>query len=87
MDDKGNGDIEIQFTGLRPGEKLYEELLIDQENVEKTGHERILKSFEKYSEYSEIYKVFNSLGESVDHSNFNQLTEILKKYVDGYRAC
>ena len=87
MDDKGNGDIEIQFTGLRPGEKLYEELLIDQENVEKTGHERILKSFEKYSEYPEIYKVFNSLSESVDHSNFNQLTDILKKYVDGYRAC
>ena len=72
---------------MRPGEKLYEELLIDQENVEKTGHERILKSFEKYYEYPEIYKVFNSLGESVDHSNFNQLTEILKKYVDGYRAC
>ena len=87
VDDQGLGDIQIQFTGLRPGEKLYEELLIDQENIEKTGHERILKSFEKYSEYSEIYKVFNSLSESVDHSNFNQLTEILKKYVDGYRAC
>lgn len=87
IDDKGLGDIEIQFTGLRPGEKLYEELLIDQENIEKTGHERILKSFEKYYEYSEIYKVFNSLSENVDHSNFNHLTDILKKYVDGYRAC
>ena len=37
------GDIEIRFTGLRPGEKLYEELLIG-DNVAKTAHERIMKA-------------------------------------------
>ena len=36
------GDIEIEFTGLRPGEKLYEELLIG-DKVTKTEHEKILK--------------------------------------------
>ena len=48
MDEKGLGDIAIQFTGLRPGEKLYEELLIESENVTKTNHERILKSYEHF---------------------------------------
>lgn len=42
------GDIEIQYSGLRPGEKLYEELLIDQENTEYTEHSRILRSFENF---------------------------------------
>lgn len=36
-----NKDIQIEFTGLRPGEKLYEELLISEENLKKTSHDRI----------------------------------------------
>jgi len=62
VDEHGIGDIEIRFTGLRPGEKLYEELLIDAENVEKTKHERILKSFEKYFGFQEIYNVFSNMA-------------------------
>lgn len=42
----GKGDIEIQFTGLRPGEKLYEELLIDNMNAEKTAHPKIMRAHE-----------------------------------------
>ena len=34
-------DIDIEITGLRPGEKLYEELLMNEENLEETGHEKI----------------------------------------------
>ena len=41
-----DGDIEIKFTGLRPGEKLYEELLIG-DNVDTTEHKRILKAKEE----------------------------------------
>jgi len=45
--DNPNGDIEIKFTGLRPGEKLYEELLIG-DNVEGTDHERIMTANEQF---------------------------------------
>ncbi|MGV2950393.1 polysaccharide biosynthesis protein [Acinetobacter sp. AGC35] len=85
-DEHGVGDIEIEFTGLRPGEKLYEELLINADNIEKTEHERILKSFEKYFEFSEISTVFENLQQCDVRANENDLVMILKKYVDGYRV-
>ncbi|WP_180110844.1 MULTISPECIES: nucleoside-diphosphate sugar epimerase/dehydratase [unclassified Acinetobacter] len=84
IDENGLGDIEIQFTGLRPGEKLYEELLIDADNVEKTKHERILKSFEKYREYDEITFIFCDLKKLCYSNNLLLLNDILTKYVDGY---
>ncbi|NOK07231.1 polysaccharide biosynthesis protein, partial [Myxococcus xanthus] len=63
-DDKNpNGDIEIRYTGLRPGEKLYEELLIDEENTEITSHTRILRSVEKHYPLEEILAVFNRIHE------------------------
>lgn len=84
IDENGIGDIEIQFTGLRPGEKLYEELLIDADNVEKTEHERILKSFEKSYEYLEVSQIFTQLKHYRHDDDLNELFRILKKYVDGY---
>ena len=84
IDENGIGDIEIQFTGLRPGEKLYEELLIDAENVEKTEHERILKSYEKFYEYLEVSQIFTQLKHYRHDDDLNELFRILKKYVDGY---
>ena len=84
IDENGMGDIEIQFTGLRPGEKLYEELLIDTENVEKTEHERILKSYEKYYGYLEVSEIFIQLKNYKHRDDLNELFTILKKYVDGY---
>lgn len=44
--DTGDGDIPIVFTGLRPGEKLYEELLIDHANARKTVHPKIMSAYE-----------------------------------------
>lgn len=85
IDENGLGDIEIQFTGLRPGEKLYEELLIDQENVEKTDHERILKSFEKYYSWQEILSVFDHLNMlSRENAETKLLYTLLNKYVAGF---
>ena len=84
IDENDIGDIEVQFTGLRPGEKLYEELLIDAENVEKTDHERILKSFEKSYEYLEVSQIFTQLKHYRHDDDLNELFTILKKYVDGY---
>lgn len=84
IDENGIGDIEVQFTGLRPGEKLYEELLIDADNVEKTEHERILKSYEKYYGYLEVSEIFIQLKNYKYRDDLNELFKILKKYVDGY---
>ena len=80
------GDIAIEYSGLRPGEKLYEELLIDQENTEITEHSRILRSYEKSYPLEELILVFD---------RFNELTAIqadvdwaltqLEYYVDGYQ--
>ena len=84
IDENGIGDIEIQFTGLRPGEKLYEELLIDAENVVRTEHERILKSYEKYYGYLDVSEIFTQLKHYRHDDDLNELFTILKKYVDGY---
>ncbi|MEG0619068.1 MAG: polysaccharide biosynthesis protein, partial [Bacilli bacterium] len=70
---------------LRPGEKLYEELLIDHENVEKTDHERILKSFEQFHSYLEIEKIFKGWDAEYKRiSKISNLFNCLKKYVEGY---
>lgn len=84
IDENDIGDIEVQFTGLRPGEKLYEELLIDADNVEKTEHERILKSYEKFYEYLEVSEIFTQLKHYRHRDDLKELFTILKKYVDGY---
>ncbi|MDN5511328.1 nucleoside-diphosphate sugar epimerase/dehydratase [Acinetobacter sp.] len=81
-----NGDIEIQYSGLRPGEKLYEELLIDQENTEITQHTRILRSFEKHYPLDELIKIFEKMNTltAVDNDVNWALTQ-LEHYVDGYQ--
>lgn len=84
VDENGIGDIEIQFTGLRPGEKLYEELLIDAEGVGTTEHQRILKSFEKYFSFQEIKMIFKQFESIFWENNQDNLNEILTKYVDGF---
>jgi FlaA1/EpsC-like NDP-sugar epimerase len=54
-EDHPDGDIEIVFSGLRPGEKLYEELLIG-ENVERTGHPKIMRSVESSPSWAEMQR-------------------------------
>lgn len=84
MDDNGLGDIEIQFTGLRAGEKMYEELLLCGDNVVKTNHKRILKSYENHSFFEEISKVFYKLNNNYQVQDKNELFYILNKYVEGF---
>ena len=85
VDEHGVGDIEIEFTGLRPGEKLYEELLIDQDGVKKTEHERILKSFEKHFDFLKIDLVFKEMGViCLEPVHLDYIYDFLKDYVDGY---
>lgn len=87
MDEKGLGDIALQFTGLRPGEKLYEELLIEAENIENTDHERILKSYENFYLFDQIRSVFVELSDlSEEDDNHVKIKNILQNYVEGYKA-
>lgn len=87
IDEKGLGDIALQFTGLRPGEKLYEELLIESENVSKTDHERILKSYEHFYFFDQINSVFMQLSDlSEQGDNQAKIKNILQTYVEGYKT-
>nr|WP_294889552.1 nucleoside-diphosphate sugar epimerase/dehydratase [uncultured Limnobacter sp.] len=62
----GKGDIEIQFTGLRPGEKLYEELLIDSAGAEKTAHPKIMRAHEAGLSKDQWGQVFSTLFERLN---------------------
>ena len=81
-----NGDIEIQYSGLRPGEKLYEELLIDHEDTEITQHSRILRSIEKHYPLDELVEIFERLNAltAID-SDVDWALAQLEHYVDGYQ--
>ncbi|MEZ9259992.1 polysaccharide biosynthesis protein [Vibrio splendidus] len=70
-----HGDIEIQFSGLRPGEKLYEELLIG-DNVARTAHERIMTAQEVFlpiDEYDTLLESLDFACHNLDHDTIRQL--------------
>ena len=77
------GDIEINFTGLRPGEKLYEELLIG-DNVSKTTHPGIMRAEEQTISWTELNKMLSSLEDATSNDDFEQVRCILKKAVSGF---
>jgi FlaA1/EpsC-like NDP-sugar epimerase len=83
VDAAGNGDIEIQYTGLRPGEKLYEELLIG-DNVDGTDHPRIMKAHEAYLPYDEFVNELDILQKNLSESDFKAVSNQLEKLVDGF---
>ncbi|MCF6254089.1 MAG: polysaccharide biosynthesis protein [Thiomicrorhabdus sp.] len=83
VDAEGQGDIEIQYTGLRPGEKLYEELLIG-DNVDGTEHPRIMKAHEDYIRYSELQVAFNNLSSSIDEHDYESVVVQLSELVAGF---
>ena len=78
-----NGDIEIRVTGLRPGEKLYEELLIG-ENPEKTTHPLIMKAHETYVIWGKLKMEIDALNLALNTNDAEMIRSILKKVVDGF---
>ncbi len=78
-----NGDIEIIFTGLRPGEKLYEELLIG-DNVSTTEHVRILKAKEDFLPYKELDHYLNLIRDAEEIGDTISLKEVLQKAIVGF---
>ena len=78
-----NGDISVEFSGLRPGEKLYEELLIDSD-AEKTAHPRIFKANENCLLWPELEKMLETLQQACEQRNLPQVYSILSDHVQGY---
>lgn len=77
------GDIEIIFTGLRPGEKLYEELLIGG-SVSTTEHKQILRAEEEFLTPNEIDMHLISISEAEKNADVAALRNILKDVVSGF---
>lgn len=71
------GDIEIKFTGLRPGEKLYEELLVG-DNCEGTEHTRIMRAHENSISLNELELYLTLLKKHMDDFNHKELFSTLK---------
>jgi FlaA1/EpsC-like NDP-sugar epimerase len=82
--DQPDGDIEIQVTGLRPGEKLYEELLIG-DNQEKTIHPKIMKAQETFVTWPDLEVHLNHLQELLYADKVVDSREFLRQLVDGYK--
>jgi FlaA1/EpsC-like NDP-sugar epimerase len=81
--DNLQGDIEIIFTGLRPGEKLYEELLIG-DNVTTTEHKQILRAEEDSLSSEELKKYLSLLDQAERNGDVVMLRDILKETVSGF---
>ncbi|EGQ9935154.1 polysaccharide biosynthesis protein [Vibrio vulnificus] len=81
--DNPNGDIEIKFTGLRPGEKLYEELLIG-DNVEGTDHERIMTANEQFLPLEEFNQILDNLDRACHEFDHETIRQILLETPTGF---
>ena len=78
------GDIEITYTGLRPGEKLYEELLIG-ENVSETKHQKIMRAEEKIIPWQSLSRTLQQLERLNDSDKYQQVRDVLLENVDGFQ--
>lgn len=80
-----DGDIEIEITGLRPGEKLYEELLIG-DNPKPTSHARIMKAHEEFIEWEELEVKLNALEIALNANDVGVIRLMISELVSGYGA-
>jgi FlaA1/EpsC-like NDP-sugar epimerase len=78
-----HGDIEIQYSGLRPGEKLYEELLIG-ENVIGTNHSKIMVANEEFLPWSDMQRALILLNELCENMDCEGIVQLLLKIPTGY---
>lgn len=78
-----HGDISIEFTGLRPGEKLYEELLIG-DNVAATQHPMIMSANEDHLPWDVLKVKLTELLSAVDQDDYARVRQLLRDTVSGY---
>jgi FlaA1/EpsC-like NDP-sugar epimerase len=82
--DNPNGDIEIEVTGLRPGEKLYEELLIGN-NPSSTTHPRIMRASEEFLRWPDLEQRLQTLAKYLRDGDALDIKELLQTLVAGYQ--
>ncbi len=78
-----NGDIEIKITGLRPGEKLYEELLLSKNPI-KTKHPKIFRSNEPFIDFEELEREIDFLKKLIERNDLEKILKKLKNIVTDY---
>ena len=78
-----DGDIAIVYIGLRPGEKLYEELLIG-ENTTGTGHPRIFKNTEPVVPFEDLAAILERLEDAIQRLDAPEMQDLLRSVVEGY---
>ena len=81
--DNKDGDIEIKITGLRPGEKLYEELLIG-DNPQKTVHQKIKMINEPFIPFNQLEKSLDQLLDLLDNHQADEVKKLLEKTIKLY---
>jgi FlaA1/EpsC-like NDP-sugar epimerase len=79
-----DGDIAIEFTGLRPGEKLYEELLIG-DNVTDTGHPMIMRAEEKRLDWNALSAALTAMDHALKTDDYPGVQRLFLELVDGYQ--
>jgi len=84
-DNNLNGDIEVQFNGLRPGEKLYEELLIG-DNVSGTSHPLIMRAQEETLNWEETFKYLTKLDDNCSHYRCDLVKQLLLDLPTDYKS-
>ncbi|APC19314.1 hypothetical protein BLL42_21915 [Pseudomonas frederiksbergensis] len=82
-DKNPHGDIAIEFTGLRPGEKLYEELLIG-DNVAATQHPMIMSANEDHLPWEALKGKLTELLSAVERDDYSRVRQLLRDTVSGY---
>jgi len=80
-----DGDIEIKITGLRPGEKLYEELLIG-DNPQKTYHEKIQKAQDPFTPFNQLKIDLDNLSTLLEENSIADVKDMLGKLVPSYQS-
>lgn len=83
---KENEDIQIVFTGLRPGEKLYEEVLADSESTIPTHHPKILIGKVREYDFSEVQKEIDQLIAAFDTQDNFLIVQLMKKLVPEFSS-
>ena len=81
-----NVDIKIEYTGLRPGEKLFEEVLSNEENTLPTGHNRIRIAKVRESDYDEAKDQVNALEVLAKGVDIPSMIKLMKQMVPEFKS-